>query len=346
MATLIPSLNSVKRKMTSGERRFAERLESHLEDDYLCWYDVPVGPRGIHPDFVVMHPRRGLLILEVKDWRRDNIHKMDRMTAYIHYANGLKKLLNPLEQARTYARAIVKALEKDPSLVRTNDNAHAGKLVCPWGYGVIFPNITRKTLAPSGLYEVLPENRVICQDEMTENVDPEVFQKQLWDMFTVNFNVLMTMPQIDRVRWHLFPQVRIGPQQQPLPLGGGSEEFETTLESIPDLIRVMDIQQEQLARSLGDGHRVIHGAAGSGKTMILGYRAIHLAQILTKPILILCFNRALAAYLEGMVNEKNLTGKITVRNFHRWCTDQLQLFGIDKPKVQGDAFFRHWLMQL
>ena len=31
--------------------------------------------------------------------------------------------------------------------------------------------------------------------------------------------------------------------------------------------------QEQLARSMGEGHRVIHGVAGSGKTMILGYRA-------------------------------------------------------------------------
>jgi superfamily I DNA and RNA helicase len=40
----------------------------------------------------------------------------------------------------------------------------------------------------------------------------------------------------------------------------------------------MDLQQEQLARSLGDGHRVIHGVAGSGKTMILGYRAEYLAK--------------------------------------------------------------------
>jgi hypothetical protein len=29
--------------MISGERRFARRLESHLEDDYVCWYYVPVG---------------------------------------------------------------------------------------------------------------------------------------------------------------------------------------------------------------------------------------------------------------------------------------------------------------
>ena len=41
--------------------------------------------------------------------------------------------------------------------------------------------------------------------------------------------------------------------------------------------RVMDLQQEQLARSMGEGHRVIHGVAGSGKTMILGYRAQYLA---------------------------------------------------------------------
>ena len=26
---------------TSGERRFAERLEKLLEDDYLCWSNVP-----------------------------------------------------------------------------------------------------------------------------------------------------------------------------------------------------------------------------------------------------------------------------------------------------------------
>jgi len=35
----------------------------------------------------------------------------------------------------------------------------------------------------------------------------------------------------------------------------------------PDFVRVMDLQQEQLARSLGEGHRVIHGVASSGKTL-------------------------------------------------------------------------------
>jgi DNA helicase IV len=91
---------------------------------------------------------------------------------------------------------------------------------------------------------------------------------------------------------------------------------------LPDIMRVMDLQQEQLARSLGDGHRVIHGVAGSGKTMILGYRAEYLAKAHTptsKPILILCYNEPLAVKLESVMAAKGLTGKVHVRHFHRWC---------------------------
>ncbi|GKT00639.1 hypothetical protein AVKW3434_14640 [Acidovorax sp. SUPP3434] len=74
MATLIPALGACAGRMTSGERRLAERLEQKLEDDYLLWRDVPIGPKQTRPDFVVLHPRRGALILKVKDWRLDTIH--------------------------------------------------------------------------------------------------------------------------------------------------------------------------------------------------------------------------------------------------------------------------------
>ena len=66
--------------MTSGERRLAERLEQKLDADYLLWYDVPVGPKHAHPDFVVMHPRRGILILEVKDWKLSTVQQADKQT--------------------------------------------------------------------------------------------------------------------------------------------------------------------------------------------------------------------------------------------------------------------------
>src|SRR5690606_6098076 len=74
--TMIPAFGSCKRRMTSGERRFAERLEAKLEPDYIVWYDVPLGPRRLHPDFVILHPRRGLLALEVKDWKLDTLRSI------------------------------------------------------------------------------------------------------------------------------------------------------------------------------------------------------------------------------------------------------------------------------
>ncbi|UVS62998.1 MULTISPECIES: hypothetical protein [Nitrosomonas] len=51
MTTLIPSYSICVSRMTAGERRFAQRLEAKLEDDYLCWHDVPVGQSLRHPDF-------------------------------------------------------------------------------------------------------------------------------------------------------------------------------------------------------------------------------------------------------------------------------------------------------
>ena len=63
MAVLIPALGSCLARMTSGEKRLAERLQQKLEDDYLLWWDVPIGPLQTRPDFVVIHPRRSALIL-------------------------------------------------------------------------------------------------------------------------------------------------------------------------------------------------------------------------------------------------------------------------------------------
>lgn len=77
MATLIPSITTCKFE-SSGEGRFARLLEEKLEDDYLCWYNVPIGPARLHPDFIILHPQRGVLTLEVKDWRLSTIHSINR----------------------------------------------------------------------------------------------------------------------------------------------------------------------------------------------------------------------------------------------------------------------------
>ena len=334
MATLIPALSACRR-MTPGERRFAQRLIDKLEDDYLCWYDVPLGRKSLHPDFVLLNPRRGLLILEVKDWSLDAIKDADRASFTVELGAGRKVMANPLEQARQYAQTVVDVMQKDAALRNSDGGRYHGRLCFPYGYGVVLTNIRRQAFEHSGLANVLAADRVICQDEMLETVDAEELQKRLWAMFTVSFKSVLSLPQVNRIRWHLFPEIRVQGEQLSLIEAAGEA---TADDLVPDLIRVMDLQQEQLARNLGEGHRVIHGVAGSGKTMILGYRCEQLASALQKPVLVLCFNVALASKLAHTFKSKGLSAKIQVRTFHSWCRDQLVQYHVKTP-ASGDNFF-------
>lgn len=337
MAVIIPALSSCKRRMNSGERRLGERLEQKLEDDYVIWYEPSIGPKMLRPDFLVLHPRRGILVLEVKDWKLSTIKRVDKYSVQLLTNTGLKTVGNPLEQARTYACALVNLLERDPALIQAQ-GAHQGKLAFPWSYGVVLSHITRKQFTEAGMAEVIAENRVICSDEMVESVDAEAFQQRLWSMFAWQFHSALTLPQIDRVRWHLFPEIRIGDQRDLF--AEDSEQVE-----IPDVLKLMDIQQEQLARSLGEGHRVIHGVAGSGKTMILGYRAEYLAKTLTQPILVLCYNRVLADKLKQIIVSKGFEHKVSVRSFLAWCREQLLTYNVSLPPDNNNQHFYDELVQ-
>ncbi|WP_317930142.1 3'-5' exonuclease [Halioxenophilus sp. WMMB6] len=331
MAEIIPSLGKdVLARMTSGEKRFVQRLKSLLEDDYIVWYDIPVGRQRRYPDFIVLHPARGLLFLEVKDWKIDQLRNINKKSVTYLTATGLTEQPHPLEQARQYGLVVVHQLQRDPLLQQTCEK-YQGKLAAPWGVGVVLTNITRKQMANAVPEEVrerlLPDHLIIYKDEMTESADAEEFQSRLWAMFNYQFPRQLTLPQMDRIRAYLFPEIVIDtPQQDFFP---APETDSTEQRVLPDIVRIMDVQQEQLARSLGEGHRVIHGVAGSGKTLILGFRAEVIARLTAKPVLILCYNISLAAKLRSVMEAKGLTGQVQVYHFHDWCKAQLKTYSVD-----------------
>lgn len=347
MAELIPSLNTCLSKMTAGEKRFAYRLESLLEDDYLCWFDIPLGGlKGSrrYPDFIILHPARGLLFLEVKDWKPDQLKKLSSTRAEIITRDGRRKQVdNPMEQARQCSYKVINVLERDPELQQVIGN-HKGKLCLPYGYGVVFTNILREqfdnAIPEEHRQTILPSHNLICKDEMTASVDAEAFQERLWGMFNYQFGNKLSLPQIDRIRWHLFPEIRIDQSQQDLFQETDSLEPSGLARAIPDIIKIMDVQQELLARSMGDGHRVVHGVAGSGKTLILGYRCLHLAEVLSKPILVLCFNITLAVKLRAFIHDKGIANKVQVYHFHDWCGSQLRAYNVDTLKGDRQVWER------
>lgn len=337
MATLIPASPSFD---TRGEERLAQRLKEKLDSDCWLWYNIPVGRKQLHPDFVILHPSRGMVVLEVKDWSVETIAQADKMQCTILTKHGFHKVENnPLEQARSCALELVHELQNEASLLE-QEGRYKGNLIFPWTYAAVLTNITRKQFEQFGgigLQHAMEPHHVICKDEMEPLVAADEFSHRLWNLFPYVQEESLGVKQRDKVRWVLFPDVRTMPQSAPKtrPTLGSGKLGGKTVENV-NAFAVMNVQQEQLARSLGDGHRVIHGVAGSGKTLILCSRAQHLARLdggdKSKPILILCFNRPLASRLDALMQEREVGKKVIVRNFHKWCREQLQEFHLDLPK--------------
>ena len=99
----------------------------------------------------------------------------------------------------------------------------------------------------------------------------------------------------------------------------------------------MDREQEAMAKSLGDGHRIIRGVAGSGKALVLVYRARLLAQVYpSHKILVTCFNRSLvlAGQLKALLNEHK---NIDVVNLDKLMWDVTRAARLKAPRFDQDG---------
>ena len=327
MATLIPSLGAA-RFDARGELRLAERLKDCLEDNAWVWHNIPVGPFGRHPDFVTLHPQQGIVVLEVKDWRLDTIVNANSKQVELITDRGNVTTANPFEQVRSYMFNVVNALQRDPLLVNEG-GSFKGKPVFSFGHGVVFSNITRKQFEQTDLHEVFPPERCIFRDEMAEKVDAEAFRERVWRMVSPRIGPALSLPQIDRVRALLFPEIRV--TQIALP-------FDEPAKSSPAddrMLAVMDMQQELLARSMGEGHRIVRGVAGSGKTLILAFRAEQIARAASRPVLLLSYANGISGRLENAMQDRGVEDKVVVSTFHSWCWKMMRTYDLPQPTEKG-----------
>jgi hypothetical protein len=335
MALLIPSIGSA-RFDSRGELRLAERLKDLMEENAVVWHNVPMGPFGRHPDFVIIHPAHGLLVLEVKDWRLETIISATKSEVELLTDRGPVRQENPLEQVRRYMFDVKATLERDAVLVHPRWHLLRSRPIVPLGFGLVFPNITRKQYEAAQLSDVFPPDRCLFRDEMTDSAEPELFRARLWAMVGRRMGSPLTLPQFDRLRGLLFPEVRV--RQIALPLD------EPNPDKVADrMLAVMDLQQEQFARGIGDGHRIVRGVAGSGKTLILAFRAEHLAKAASKPVLILCYANGIAGRLEAAMQERGVEDRVHVSTFHARCYRMLRGYGITPPSADDIPDFQERL---
>jgi len=213
-------------------------------------------------------------------------------------AEAVISIKNPFDQIYQYYRAVQNRINhshfpKEIKILVTS-------LVC-------FSQISGKGEIAEKIKECCPQKTQTCfKETLTRN---EKFKEYLSDLLPLN--LVIDTENFVRLRSNLIPTCRLPTRGQT-----NLDEYIT-----PEArVKLLDIEQEKLARKLGDGHRLIFGVAGSGKTVVLIARARYLA--LQHPdwkILILCYNKLLKTSLFHLLNPQDYEPDITISTFHSWA---------------------------
>lgn len=337
MAITIPE--TIRSTATTGERLFFRTLKTYLPDDYIVYFEPEI--QGRRPDFVIIGPDLGILVLEVKDYTKNTLWQINHEEWHIVTTSGDQTITkSPMKQARDNMFHLVDVLKKDKNLVQL-DGKYKFSLKFPYGHGVVFTRMYSRDFIKEGLYSVIEPNLCLTRDEIDPEKDEfseEILMEKILNMFVVPYRLKesLTIEDINAIRYHLFPEVRISAEfKAPVPYQ------DQLLLSLHD-IKTMDLHQENLAKQIGDKNRLIRGVAGSGKTIILASRAKMLSkQNPDWKILILCYNISLANAIQQMINHmmnepddlfdfdptiKAVRNQnIIVRNFHFWLKNDLRI---------------------
>lgn len=333
---MIPDSISSNSEATNGEKKVFRILQDALipDEDYLVWYEPKVIDR--YTDFLLFSQKFGLLVMEVKDWVLSNINEFNPQLFKGTFHGATKEVLNPLAQARDVSNKIKGYLSKIPSLINP-EGEHKNKIKFPIGYCVIFTNISRKQAEEKGLLvnnQILGDNQTIFSDDLTFDTDSRdecrEFISKLKQTFTVKFYFdPLSYNDLKSLRFAIFPEVRVNV----------SKIRKLRNEKDEELLKTLDLEQEKTAKSLGEGHRILKGVAGSGKTLVLACRVKYLKQIHPKwKILIVCYNISLRQYLRKLIDvsgENNKTNSgIDVFHFHGLVKE---LTGANLSKLQAES---------
>ncbi|MDR1166716.1 MAG: NERD domain-containing protein [Deltaproteobacteria bacterium] len=319
MATMIPAENTLF--PSPGEKEVYDFFQRHLKPDgeIIVWHAPLID--GKEPDFLVLDPKLGLIVFEVKDWVPDQFREADLNQMVLAFGDHAETKLNPIRQARQYAMTILNSLKKNASELLSRDPEHQGKLKFPVTFGVILTRIFREELYATNLDSVIDPKIALCADDVNRDSpyarDPSgrSLRETLAKMFPPLFRFSMSPRDVEILRRLVWPQVRLATHRHQT-----SNHFIGHGERIEHL----DTHQESLARRLDSARAILAGPAGSGKTLVLIHKAILEQQRGSRSILFICFNITLKEHLKRLLAEHRARlganhGGVQVYYFYEFC---------------------------
>lgn len=294
MAKFIPSVTPEDFNNSYGEKQVYEALRT-LDDRHTVFYSLSwvssSDRRTIgEADFVVAHPDRGIIVIEVKagaiSYKEGNWVQTNRAT-------GESKTIRPFAQARKSQFELLERLE----------GANLGFRLPMLCYCVWFPSVTmaRASLPP----EALPE---ITLDEKSL-LDPAAALDACYSYWEGNYNGhSLSNSEFSRIIEVLCPHFNVAPKLRTQI----AEAEESYIRLTRQQAALLDFLEEQRTA-------VIHGLAGTGKTVLAVEKAKRLSAQ-GQRVLFLCFNSLLRDTLKQGCNIPGVTfhnAHSLARSLHR-----------------------------
>lgn len=290
MAFLIPENLRTRNDVPPGVSRLARVLQDALEDTATVWYEPLFDPSGERPDIVVLVPDVGVLVLEILEAKSGMIQGVSGDQLIVAGPSGARSVADPLSRAARFATVLRDRLAAEPRL--------AAEDRLPVTAAGVFTYLTRDEADRKGIGASVDLDHCVLRDDVEEGLrDFPSFRRVVARLLDVRLRDPLSEEAEKLHRALVHPDTVIGSPQ--LAFHAVARE---------DELKVLDRKQEALAKSLGEGHRVVRGVAGSGKTLVLTYRAGLLARAFPQhTVLITCFNRSLAGALRRQLSSTNVT---------------------------------------
>ena len=304
MARFIPEqISAAAAKKSPAELRVFNALKnSELPDSFTIYHSLGLIDHqhkvlGTEIDFVVIGPK-GIFGLEVKGGgvRRD---ENGRWFTVDRYGEEHQLKESPANQVRDAIGALKNWLRKRELGKKTGR-------IC-FGFGVIFPDITRANGDPIFADPLFEATMVCFGNEVDKNI--EDYLSKLGNYFFSekvlnNRHELLTKSLLEQVHSCLRGKFSIDPSPELRFLNTEAEQMFATKQQFETLKRLVNKKS------------VVRGGAGTGKTFLAKLLAAEM-QAQKKRVLLLCFNARLAAELASYFQDidADLITTMTIHGF-------------------------------
>jgi hypothetical protein len=323
---LIPDNLKSRQDVSQPLRRVAGAFQVALDEDVLVWFEPLYDPAGEKPHFVVLLPDRGIVVLEVFEARAKAILGFLRGRLRFERDGQEVEIHSPLKRAEIHASALAQRVGAEERL-RGID--------LPVVAGAVFPAMTEQEATEKGLASTIDPRRCLFKAEIDAGVDGQG-ETAMLRAFTRMLGAARSEPLspvvVDVLRGLIQPSIVINAIRKER--GAGQLVIFRPPDGGADAVRVMDRKQEAMAKSLGEGHRVIRGVAGSGKTLVLAYRVRLVAEAFpARRLLLTCFTKTLAGQLASLMAD---LPNVSVKNLDGVMADAIRTAGIRHPGYGQD----------